>query len=57
MDQRLRPALEPHRQQMRVEVPGEQHGLEKAHAGVPHTRRSAELRQHHARDHRLHKKQ
>ena len=57
MDRRLRQASETCRQPMRIGIAEQQHGLEKAHAGVPHVRRAAEMRQHHLADHRLHQEQ
>src|SRR5438067_6656997 len=45
------------RQPMRIGIAEQQHGLEKAHAGVPHARRTAEARQDHLADHRLYQEQ
>jgi hypothetical protein len=57
VDRRLRKTSETGRQPMRIGIAEQQHGLEKAHAGVPHIRRTAEMRQHHLADHRLHQEQ
>ena len=44
-------------QRMRIGVAGEQHRLEEHHRDRPHRRRSAEPRQHHLGEHRLHGEQ
>jgi hypothetical protein len=45
------------RKQMRVGIADQQCGLEEHHRYRPHGRRSAEARQHHFGEHRLHGKQ
>ena len=57
VDRRLRESAKTGRQPMRIGIAEQQHGLEKAHAGVPHARRTAEARQDHLADHRLHQEQ
>jgi len=57
MDRGLREATEPGNQKMRIGVAEKQCRLEKADCRVPHTRRSAEPRQHHLGDHWLDQEQ
>jgi hypothetical protein len=57
MHQHLRPRLQIAHDRMGIQIPEQQHHLEKQQAGGPDRGRSAEPGQNNLRDHRLHLEQ